>query len=72
MKNLMISYSKLPESVRNAIQQRYPHGFDHETFEFGHPTREEVYTVFRFTLDSVNYLIKLEKRERTIDRTFDL
>lgn len=72
MKNLIVSYEKLPSAVREALTQRYPHGFDHETFEFVNPLRKEVYRALRFSNGATNYLIKLDRREQNIDRLFDL
>lgn len=71
MKNLIVSYEKLPFAVREALSQRYPHGFDHETFDFVNPKRKEVYRALRFSNGSVNYLIKLEKQDRNIDSLLD-
>lgn len=71
MKNLIVSYEKLPAAVREALTRRYPHGFDHETFEFVNPKRREIYRALRFSNGSVNYLIKLEKREQNFDSLFD-
>lgn len=72
MKNLIVSYEKLPMDVQQALNQQYPHGFDHATFEFEVPTRKEIYTALRLTLNGMNYIIKLAKREKNIDNLWDL
>lgn len=69
MKNLMVSYSKMTEDLLTALHSSYPDGYDHATFEFEIPTKKnEVYTAVRVEYEGVNYVIKLEKREKNIDR----
>ncbi|MGB1033099.1 MAG: hypothetical protein ACPGWM_10800 [Flavobacteriales bacterium] len=68
MKNLMVSYSKMTEDLLSALNSNYPDGYDHATFEFEIPTKNEVYTAVRVELEGVNYVIKLDKREKNIDR----
>ncbi|MCH2216397.1 hypothetical protein [Sanyastnella coralliicola] len=71
MRNLIVSLEKLPQTVLEAIQSAYPHGYDHLTFEFEHPVKEEIYTALRFATEEVNYVIKLDSREKNIDRLYD-
>lgn len=68
MKNLIVSFEKLPKPVLEAIETTYPYGFDHLTFEFEMPSRNEIYTALSFSIGDTNYVIKLEKRERNVDR----
>lgn len=71
MKNLIVSIEKLPRPVMQALNSMYPYGYDHKVFEFEHPAKNEVYTAIRFSIGDMNYVIKLEKREKNIDRWFD-
>jgi len=64
MKNLIVSFEKLPSDVLLAFQNTYPNGWEHETFPFCMPTNNEVFTAIRFATDEANYVIKLEKRKR--------
>lgn len=68
MKNKIVSLDKLPNAVKSAIDTTYPHGYDHEVFEFEIPTRNEIYEALRFSMEGINYIIKLSKREKRIDR----
>lgn len=71
MQNVIVSFERLPKAVINAIESKYPHGFDHEIFEFVHPIKNEIYEAFRFSTDQVNYLIKLSTIQRKVDRNAD-
>lgn len=64
MKNLIVSFEKLPSDVLLEFHNTYPHGWEHETFAFQMPTNNEVYTAIRFATSEINYVIKLEKRKR--------
>ena len=68
MKNLMVSYSKMTEEILSALNTSYPDGYDHATFEFEIPNKHEVYTAVRVETGGVNYVIKLDKRVKNIDR----
>jgi hypothetical protein len=72
MKNLIVSYDKMPPEVHQALNKEYPHGYDHVTFEFEVPTKKEIYTALRLNLNGINYVIKLATREKNIDNPWDL
>ncbi|NNE55364.1 MAG: hypothetical protein HKN32_05050 [Flavobacteriales bacterium] len=63
MKNLIVSLEKLPSEVLKAINAQFPEGWDDLAFNFRMPTNNEVYRVMRFSTDTINYLIKLEKKK---------
>ncbi|MDG1158454.1 MAG: hypothetical protein P8N19_03110 [Flavobacteriales bacterium] len=67
MKNLIVSYDKLSSELNEALRSTYPDGFDHKTFEFEMPTRNEIWTALRLQLKDITYIIKLEAREKNID-----
>lgn len=67
MKNLIVSYEKLPSDILHLIGEAYPDGYDHATFDLRIPTKNEVYTALRLVTPSVNYVIKLAKKK--IDRS---
>jgi hypothetical protein len=71
MRNLIISYRKLPIQVRETLQNRYPQGFDDDTFEFEIPGRQMICKAIRITVEEVNYLIKLEQRPKKTDFLLD-
>tara|TARA_B110000196_G_C20790634_1_gene495386 strand:+ start:434 stop:652 length:219 start_codon:yes stop_codon:yes gene_type:complete len=64
MKNLIVSFEKLPSDVLLAFQNTYPLGWEHETFAFTMPMNDDIFTAIRFSNESTNYVIKLEKRKR--------
>ncbi len=63
MKNLIVSFEKLPTEILTAMKTRFPDGWDSETFDFRMPTNNEVFTALRFSTDSANYVIKLQKKK---------
>ena len=63
MKNLIVSYDKLPSDILSLISEAYPDGYDHLTFDLRLPTKNEVYTALRLCTPSVNYVIKLAKKK---------
>ena len=67
MKNLIVSYDKLSSELNEALRSTYPDGFDHKTFEFKMPTRNEIWIALRLQLKDITYIIKLEAREKNID-----
>jgi hypothetical protein len=71
MRNLIISYRKLPSQVRETLQSRYPEGFDDDSFEFEIPGRQMICKAIRITVEEVNYLIKLEQRPKNTDFLLD-
>tara|TARA_Y100000385_G_C12876093_1_gene543731 strand:+ start:479 stop:703 length:225 start_codon:yes stop_codon:yes gene_type:complete len=71
MRNLIVSYKKLPSSIQKALESMYPEGYEDETFEFEIPGKKTICTALRVTLEGVNYLIKLESRPKRIDSLLD-
>ncbi|MFT4679642.1 MAG: hypothetical protein ACI84C_001257 [Flavobacteriales bacterium] len=67
MKNLIVSMEKLPTEILSMIEESYPDGYDHATFDLRIPTQNEVYTALRMVTPTVNYIIKLAKKK--IDRS---
>ncbi len=67
MKNLIISLEKLPTDVKSHIENEYPHGFYHKTFEFEIPGKNEIYEALRTTYNGINYMIKISSRKKKID-----
>ncbi len=63
MKNLIVSMDKLPPEVLSMIDETYPDGYDHATFDLRIPTRNEVYTALRMVTPTVQYIIKLAKKK---------
>ena len=71
MRNLIVSYRKLPEQIVNTLKLKYPDGFEHDTFEFELPGKQSICRALRLTVDEVNYLIKLEQRPKRTDFLLD-
>jgi len=71
MRNLIISYRKLPLQVRETLLNRYPQGFEDDSFEFEIPGRQMICKAIRITVEEVNYLIKLEQRPKKTDFLLD-
>lgn len=71
MKNVIISYSNLPNELKEEVNEKFPHGFDHATFEFEHPKEPVIYTAIQVDINGKKYLIKLDKKEKEIDRWAD-
>ena len=71
MRNLIISYRKLPSQVLDSLNSTYPHGYDDHTFEFEIPGRQVICKAIRVTAEGVNYLIKLESRPKQTDFLLD-
>lgn len=71
MKNVIISYSNLPNEVKEKVDQKYPHGFDKYSFQFEHPQKPVVYTAIEVEIGGKKFLIKLDKEEKEIDRFSD-
>ena len=67
MKNLIISLEKLPQEVKAHVENKYPHGFYHETFEFEIPGKNEIYEALRTTFKGINYMIKVSTRKKELD-----
>ena len=57
--------------MRETLQNRYPQGFDDDTFEFEIPGRQMICKAIRITVEEVNYLIKLEQRPKKTDFLLD-
>lgn len=71
MRNLIISYRKLPSTVLETLQLKYPDGFEDESFEFEIPGKQLIYKAIRISVEGVNYLIKLEERQKRTDFLLD-
>jgi hypothetical protein len=71
MRNLIISYRKLPSTVLETLKVLYPDGFEDESFEFEVPGKQLIYKAIRVTVEGVNYLIKLEQRQKKTDFLLD-
>lgn len=71
MRNLIISYRKLPSTVLETLQLKYPDGFEDESFEFEIPGKQLIYKAIRISVEGVNYLIKLEQRQKKTDFLLD-
>ena len=71
MRNLIISYSKLPTAVLKSLQVKYPHGFEDDSFEFEIPGKQLICKAVRISVAGVNYLIKLEQRPKKTDFLLD-
>lgn len=71
MRNLIVSYKKLPSSIQSALESMYPEGYDDDSFEFELPGKKTICRAIRVTLEGVNYLIKLESRPKKVDLLLD-
>jgi hypothetical protein len=40
MRNLIVSYKKLPSSIQRALESMYPEGYEDDTFEFEIPGKK--------------------------------
>ena len=58
MRNLIISYRKLPSAVLESLQVKYPDGYEDESFEFEIPGKQLICKAIRISVEGVNYLIK--------------
>ena len=71
MRNLIVSYRKLPQQIMSTFQMKYPDGFDHDTFEFEMPGKQIICRALLLTVDEVNYLIKIDQRPKRTDLLLD-
>ena len=71
MRNLIISYRKLPSAVLESLQVKYPDGFEDDSFEFEIPGKQLICKAIRISVEGVNYLIKLESRPKKTDFLLD-
>ena len=71
MRNLIVSYKKLPASIQSALESMYPEGYEDDSFEFELPGKKIICRAIRVTLEGVNYLIKLESRPKKVDLLLD-
>ena len=71
MRNLIVSYRKLPQQILSSLSEQYPDGFDHDTFEFEMPGKQMICKAIRLTVDGVNYLIKIDQRPKRQDFLLD-
>lgn len=65
MRNLIVSYRKMPVHMRETLKAMYPNGYDDDAFEILIPGKEMIYKALRVTIDGVNYLVKLDERLNT-------
>lgn len=65
MRNLIISYRKMPAHLRQTLKEMYPDGYEDDAFEILIPGKEMIYKAIRVTIDGVNYLVKLDERLNT-------
>lgn len=65
MRNLIISYRKMPVQMRETLKAMYPDGYEEHAFEILVPGKEMIYKALRVTIDGVNYLVKLDERLNT-------
>ncbi len=71
MRNLIVAYKNLPTQVRSIINERYPDGYEDDTFEFEVPGKNLIYKALRVTIEEVTYLIKLDTRYKNTDFQLD-
>ncbi|HAW72549.1 MAG TPA: hypothetical protein DCX00_01865 [Flavobacteriales bacterium] len=71
MRNLIVSYKKLPTTIQKALESMYPEGYEDDTFEFEMPGKQTICKAIRVTLEGVNYLIKLDQRPKMTDYLMD-
>ena len=71
MRNLIVAYKNLPTQVRSIINERYPDGYEDDTFEFEVPGKNLIYKALRITIEEVTYLIKLDTRYKNTDFLLD-
>ena len=64
MRNLIISYKKLPETLRTAFHALYPEGYDDVAFELEVTAKKLIYRAVRMNFDGVSYLIKVDQRPK--------
>lgn len=71
MRNLIVSYRKLPIKIRESLSAMYPDGYEDQTFEFEIPGKQMICTAIRVSIEGVNYLIKLDQRPKKTDFLLD-
>lgn len=67
MKNVIISFKNLEQTIRDAIKQEYPLGYEHLVKKYTMPNKS--FYAFPFVTTDTNYLIKVDV---TIDSTLNL
>ncbi|HBP45781.1 MAG TPA: hypothetical protein DD635_07740 [Flavobacteriales bacterium] len=60
MRNVIISYRKLPCNVLDLLHAKYPDGFECDAFEFQIPGKKFPCTAICVSIEGVNYFVKLE------------
>ena len=63
MRNLIISYRKLPSTVLKSLQVKYPDGYEDDSFESEIPG-QLICKAIRISVESVNYTVKLDQRRK--------
>lgn len=71
MRNLIVSYKRLPEQIRETLQRMYPNGYEDETFEFEIPQKKMICRAIRVSIEGVNYVIKLDQWHKHTDYLLD-
>ena len=67
----IVSYEKLDQAIRKIIKNRYPDGFDGQTFNLRLPTSKEVYRMIKIEADEVQYMVKLGPAIEGVDYVID-
>ena len=67
----IVSYEKLDQAIRKIIKNRYPDGFDGQTFNLRLPTSKEVYRMIKIEADEVQYMVKLGPAIEGVDYVVD-
>ena len=57
--------------VHKIIKNRYPDGFDGQTFNLRLPTSKEVYRMIKIEADEVQYMVKLGPAIEGVDYVID-
>ena len=52
MRNLIISYRKLPSAVLKSLQVKYPDGYEDESFEFEIPGKQLICKAIRISVEA--------------------
>ena len=71
MRNLIISYRKLPSTVLKSLQVKYPDGYEDDSFAFEITGQQLICKAIRISVEGVNYLIKLDQRPKKTDFLLD-
>ncbi len=67
----IVSYEKLDQSIRSMIKNRYPDGFEGQTFNLRLPTSREVFKMIRIEMEGIQYMVKVGPAIEGVDYTVD-